>query len=57
MRFAGPLFITLLALVAIPLRADDHSTLTAVLSQVVDARGFVDYGALLADRAGFDRFV
>ena len=28
-----------------------------VLSQVVDAHGFVDYEALLADRAGFDRYV
>ena len=57
MRIAGPLFIVLLALMAIPLRANDHSTWTAVLSQVVDARGFVDYDALLGDRAGFDGYV
>ena len=57
MRIAGPLFIALLALMAVPLRANDHATCTPVLSQVVDARGFVDYDALLADRTGFDRYV
>ncbi len=57
MRVAGPLLIALLALMGTPLQANDHSEWTAVLSQVVDAHGFVDYDALLADRSSFDRYI
>ena len=57
MRVAGPLLMAILALMGTPVQAIDHSAWTAVLSQVVDARGFVDYDVLLADRAGFDRYV
>lgn len=35
----------------------DHADLTAVLAQVVDDDGAVDYAALRADRAGLDRYL
>ncbi|MEO1366647.1 MAG: DUF547 domain-containing protein [Acidobacteriota bacterium] len=45
------------AMSAVRADAFDHAPWTAVLSQFVDDRGFVDYAGLYRDRAVFDRYI
>lgn len=47
------------AIASVPVQADgfSHDTWTKALSRFVDARGYVNYTALAADRADFDRYL